>query len=40
MQSAPWYTSIQVYGIFTIVVLVVVVIVKFLIKKFREKNIK
>lgn len=33
MQSAPWYTSIQMYGIFCAVVVVVAVIVKIIIRK-------
>lgn len=32
MQSAPWYTSIFVYGIFTIVVSVVAIIIKRMIR--------
>jgi len=31
MQSAPWYTSILVYGLFTIVVLIVGIIIKLII---------
>lgn len=33
MQSAPWYTSIIVYGIFTVAVVVVASIIKFIIKR-------
>lgn len=33
IQSAPWYTSIQVYGVFTAVVLVVAAVVKYLVKR-------
>lgn len=32
MRSAPWYTGILVYGIFTIVVLIVVVLTKLIIR--------
>lgn len=32
MQSAPWYTSILVYGLFTIVVLIVGIIIKLIIR--------
>lgn len=33
MQSAPWYTSIGVYGIFTVVLLIVAGIIKLIIRK-------
>lgn len=33
MQSAPWYTSILVYGGFTVVVIIVALIVKTIIRK-------
>ncbi len=33
MQSAPWYTSIFVYGIFTLILLVVLAIAKSVIRK-------
>ena len=39
MQSAPWYTSILVYGIFTCVVVAVCSLINFAIK-FRIKNSK
>jgi ABC-type antimicrobial peptide transport system permease subunit len=32
IQSAPWYTSILVYGAFTIVVLLVCIVIKAIIK--------
>ena len=32
MQSAPWYTSILVYGLFTIVVLIAGIIIKLIIR--------
>ena len=32
-QSAPWYTSILVYGIATAVVLVIAIIIKLIIRK-------
>lgn len=33
MQSAPWYTSILVYGFFTIIFLIVASIIKLAIRK-------
>lgn len=33
MQSAPWYTSILVYGIFTIVVLIAGIMIKLIIRR-------
>ena len=33
MQSAPWYTSILIYGIFLIVVLLIAIAIKFMIRK-------
>ena len=39
MQSAPWYTGILYYGIFTIVPLIIAVIIKlFLWRKLRQKK--
>lgn len=32
MQSAPWYTSILVYGAFTFVILLICIVVKVIIK--------
>ena len=32
VQSAPWYTSISVYGIFTIIVLIVAILIKLMIR--------
>ena len=32
-QSAPWYTSILVYGIFTIVILIAAIIIKLIIRR-------
>ena len=37
MQSAPWYTSILVYGAFTLVVLLVCVMIKVIIKRIAKK---
>jgi len=37
MQSAPWYTSILVYGIFTLVVWAICILLKVIIK-FRAKK--
>ena len=33
MWSAPWYTSIFVYGIFTIAILIVFIIIKLIIRQ-------
>lgn len=33
LQSAPWYTSIQIYGLASGVVIVIVFILKYLIKR-------
>jgi hypothetical protein len=33
LQSAPWYTSIQIYGLATGIVILIAIILKFLIKK-------
>lgn len=33
MCSAPWYTSIVVYGIFTIIFFIVAIIIKLIIRK-------
>ena len=33
MQSAPWYTSILVYGIFTAAIIFVALVIKFIIKR-------
>ena len=33
MQSAPWYTSILVYGLFTIVALIIGIIIKLIIRR-------
>ena len=33
MQSAPWYTSILLYGIVTVVVLIAAVIIKLIIRQ-------
>ena len=38
MQSAPWYTSILVYGAFTIVVLLICFMIKAVIKHKFKKN--
>ena len=38
MQSAPWYTSILVYGIFTIVVLAVCIVLKVILKHYAKKS--
>lgn len=32
-QSAPWYTSIQVYGIFTIVILAICLLIKLVLNR-------
>lgn len=33
MQSAPWYTGIFVYGLFTIAILIVTIIIKLIIRR-------
>lgn len=33
MQSAPWYTSILLYGIVTVVILLVAIIIKLIIRQ-------
>ena len=38
MQSAPWYTSILVYGIFTVVVLAIGLLLKVIVKHFSKKK--
>ena len=38
MQSAPWYISILVYGIFTFVILVVGILLKVVLKCFFGKK--
>ncbi len=38
MQSAPWYTSILVYGIFTAFVLLLGCVIKFFIKRYLIKK--
>ena len=38
MQSAPWYTSILVYGLFTIVVLIAVIMAKIIIRRRSRKQ--
>ena len=40
MQSAPWYTSILVYGGFTLVVLVIGIWIKFILKYFTKRTIE
>lgn len=37
-QSAPWYTSIFVYGVFTLAVVLVAVIAKIIVKKYAAKH--
>lgn len=39
VQSTPWYTSILLYGIFTIIVLLICVVIKVIINhKFKQGN--
>ena len=38
MQSAPWYTSILLYGIVTVVVLIAAVIIKLIIRQKLKKE--
>ena len=39
LQSAPWHTSIQIYGLISGVVIVIAVIFKFLIKNKLRKDL-
>ena len=38
MQSAPWYTSILIYGVFSLVVLLVCIVIKAIIKHKQKKT--
>lgn len=38
MQSAPWYTSILVYGAFTLVVLLICIVIKLIIKHKQKRS--
>ena len=38
IQSAPWYTSIQIYGLATVIVILIAIILKLLIKKKLKNN--
>ncbi len=38
IQSAPWYTSIQIYGLSTFVVIFIAIALKLLIKKKLKNN--
>ena len=38
MQSAPWYTSILLYGVVTIIVVAIAVIIKLIIRKKIKKQ--
>ena len=38
IQSAPWYTSIQIYGLGAGIVIFIAIILKFLIKKKLKNN--
>lgn len=38
MQSAPWYTSILLYGAFTIIVLLICFVIKAIIKHKQKKK--
>ena len=40
MQSAPWYTSILVYGGFTLVVLVVGILLKLVLNYFQNRSVE
>lgn len=37
MQSAPWYTSIWVYGVFTLIVLAICFLLKVIFRHFGKK---
>ena len=38
MQSAPWYTSIQIYGLGAVIVIFIAIILKLLIKRKLNDN--
>jgi len=38
MQSAPWYTSILVYGVLTLAILLVCLVIKAIIKRWIKKS--
>ena len=38
MQSAPWYISILVYGIFTVILLVICMLLKIIVKIYMKKK--
>lgn len=38
IQSAPWYTSILVYGIFTVAVVIVASIIKLIIRRMLKQR--
>lgn len=38
IQSAPWHTSIQIYGLGTAVIIFIAIILKFIIKKKLKEN--
>lgn len=40
MQSAPWYTSILAYGVFTAGLVLVAVVLKLVVRKMRQRKIK
>lgn len=41
MQSAPWYTGILIYGVFTIIVLLICVAIKIIINHIsKQRNLK
>lgn len=39
VQSAPWYTSILIYGVFTIILLLICIVIKVIINhKSKQRN--
>ena len=40
MQSAPWYTSILVYGVMTVAILVICAVIKLILKYLMKKKDK
>ena len=39
VQSAPWYTSILIYGVFTIILLLICIVIKVIINhKYKQRN--
>lgn len=37
LQSLPWYTSILLYGVFTIIIILILFVIKFVIKNIQKR---